>query len=237
VVQIVTLTGTLTDTSEDGVTTVSLGDVVDQLLNEDGLADTGTTEETNLSTTGVGGEEIDDLDTGDENLSSGGLLNELWGLAVNGSGMLGLDGTTLVNGVTSDVHDTAKSLRADGDGDGSTSVDSLSASDETLGTVHGNAADDTLSEMLRNLEDELLTVVLSLEGVENGRELGSIELDIDDGTDDLVNLTSTDAGSRRPSAADGESERSRSDGARSGREGRASRPGEGGNAALEHLAR
>jgi hypothetical protein len=28
VVQIVTLTGTLTDTTEDGVTTVSLGDVV-----------------------------------------------------------------------------------------------------------------------------------------------------------------------------------------------------------------
>lgn len=68
VVQIVTLTGTLTDTSEDGVTTVGLGDVVDKLLNEDSLADTGTTEQTNLTTTGVGGKQIDDLDTSDENL-------------------------------------------------------------------------------------------------------------------------------------------------------------------------
>jgi hypothetical protein len=46
VVQIVTLTSTLSDTSEDGITTVGLGDVVDQLLNEDSLADTGTSEQT-----------------------------------------------------------------------------------------------------------------------------------------------------------------------------------------------
>ena len=70
-VQIVALTGTLADASEDRVTTVGLGDVVDELLDEHGLADTGTAEETNLSTTGVGGEEIDDLDTGLENLGSG----------------------------------------------------------------------------------------------------------------------------------------------------------------------
>ena len=106
-VQIVTLTGSLADTGEDGVTTVSLGDVVDKLLNEDGLADTGTTEQTNLSTTGVGGEQVDDLDTGDENLSRGRLLDELRGVSVNGGELVGLDRTTLINGVTSDVDDTA----------------------------------------------------------------------------------------------------------------------------------
>ena len=61
VVQVVALTGTLADTGEDGVTTVGLGDVVDELLNEHSLADTGTTKETNLSTTSVGSEEVDDL--------------------------------------------------------------------------------------------------------------------------------------------------------------------------------
>lgn len=133
-VQIVTLTGTLTDTSEDGVTTVGLGDVVDQLLNEDGLSDTGTTEQTNLSTTSVGGEKVDNLDTGNQNLSGGGLLDELGSLGVNGQELVGLDGTTLVNGVSSDVQDTTKSGRADGDGDGSTGILSLVATDQTLGT-------------------------------------------------------------------------------------------------------
>jgi hypothetical protein len=65
VVQIVTLTGTLTDTSEDRVTTVGLGDIVDQLLDKHSLADTSTSEETNLSTTSVGGKQIDNLDTSD----------------------------------------------------------------------------------------------------------------------------------------------------------------------------
>ena len=134
VVQIVTLTGTLADTSEDRVTTVGLGNVVDELLNEDSLADTSTTEESDLSTTGVGGDKVDDLDTSDQNLSRGGLLNELRGLPVDGQVVLGLDGATLINGVTSDVHDTAKSRVADGDGDGSASVAGLGASDETLGT-------------------------------------------------------------------------------------------------------
>jgi hypothetical protein len=81
VVQIVTLTSTLTDTSEDGVTTVSLGNVVlermtlarcpldrksilgwthNQLLDEDSLSDTSTSEETNLTTTSVWGEQVDD---------------------------------------------------------------------------------------------------------------------------------------------------------------------------------
>jgi hypothetical protein len=191
----VTLTGTLTDTSEDGVTTVSLGDVVDKLLNEHSLTDTGTTEETNLSTTSVGGDEVDDLDTSDENLGGSGLLNELGGLSVDRSVVLGLDGTTLVDGVTSDVHDTAEGGSTDGDGDGSAGVSALGTTGETLGTVHGNAADDILTEMLLlkisarfldvlkhwctygNLEDELLVVVGGLERVQNGRELGGVELD------------------------------------------------------------
>lgn len=72
-VQIVTLTDMLADISEDGVTTVSLGDVVDQLLNEDGLADTSTTEQANLSTTGMDSQEVDDTDTSDQNFGGGGL--------------------------------------------------------------------------------------------------------------------------------------------------------------------
>lgn len=49
---------------------MGLGDVVDQLLNQHSLADTSTAEKTNLSTTSVGSEKIDDLDAGLEHLSS-----------------------------------------------------------------------------------------------------------------------------------------------------------------------
>ena len=118
-----------------------LGDVVDELLNQHSLADTGTTEETNLSTTSVGREEVDDLDTGLQDLSGSRLVDERRGVSVDGRKLDALDGTTLVNGLANDVHDTAESRSADGDTDGGTGVDDLLATNETLGTVHGNGAD------------------------------------------------------------------------------------------------
>mgnify|MGYP001558526469 FL=1 len=74
--KVITLTGTLTNTGEHRVTTVGLGDVVDEFLDKHGLTDTGTTEQTNLTTTSVRGKQVDDLNTGLENLGSSRLLNK-----------------------------------------------------------------------------------------------------------------------------------------------------------------
>jgi peptide chain release factor 1 len=167
VVQIVTLTGTLTDTSKDRETTVGLGDVVNQLLNEDSLSNTSTSKETNLSTTSVRSQQVDNLDTGNEDLSGGGLLGELRGVGVDGGVLGGLDGTTLVNGVTSDVHDTTEGTGTDGNHDGVAGIENLLTTDETFGTVHGNAADNVLTQMLGNLQHQLVSVVFGVEGIEN----------------------------------------------------------------------
>jgi hypothetical protein len=92
--------------------------------------------------------------------------------------------------------------------------------------------------MLRHLEDELLAIVLGLEGVKNGGELLGIELDIDDGTDNLINLAVTNTGRAGES---GEGRSAEVEGANSPtrhrREGRASRSGEGGNAATDERAK
>ena len=53
---------------------------------------------------------------------------------MDGSELGGLDGTTLVNGVTSHVDDTTKSSGTDGDGDGGTSILGDDTTGETLGT-------------------------------------------------------------------------------------------------------
>ena len=164
---------------------MSLGDVVDELLDEHRLADTGTTEETNLATTSVGRKEIDDLDTGLQDLSSSGLLDERRGVGVDREELDALDGTTLVNGLANDVHDATEGGGTDGDTDGGAGVDDLLATDETLGTVHGNGADRVLAEVGSDLEDETTTVeVDDLEGVEDGGKVFGLELDVDDGTDD-----------------------------------------------------
>jgi hypothetical protein len=45
-VEIVAFSGSLSDSCEHGVTTISFGDVVDKFLDKHGLADTSTSEKT-----------------------------------------------------------------------------------------------------------------------------------------------------------------------------------------------
>ena len=66
--QVVALTGALADAGEHRDAAEVLGDAVDHLLDEDGLADTGTAEQADLAALDVRGEQVDDLDAGPEHL-------------------------------------------------------------------------------------------------------------------------------------------------------------------------
>ena len=59
-VQIVTLTSTLADTSEHRVTTMGLCNIVDQLLDKHSLSDTSAPEKANLSSTSIWCKQVDD---------------------------------------------------------------------------------------------------------------------------------------------------------------------------------
>jgi hypothetical protein len=69
VVEIVALAGTLADAGEHGVAAVRLGDVVDELENDDRLADAGAAERAGLAALDEGADQIDDLDAGLEDLA------------------------------------------------------------------------------------------------------------------------------------------------------------------------
>ena len=74
VIEVVAFTGPLADAGEHRITAVRLGDVVDQFLNQHGLADAGAAEQADLAALGVRRQQIDDLDAGDENFSFGRLV-------------------------------------------------------------------------------------------------------------------------------------------------------------------
>ena len=168
---------------------MGLSDVIDELLNQHGLADTSTAEQTDLSTTGVGGEQVDDLDTGLQDFSGGGLLNEGWRVGMDRAELDALDRTPLVNGFTNDVHDTAQSTLSDRDPNRSTSIDDLLPTDETLGTVHSNGSDRVLAKVSSDLKDETTTVeVLDFESVEDGRQVIGLELYIYDCTNNSFDV-------------------------------------------------
>jgi hypothetical protein len=59
------------------------------------------------------------------------LINKFGSFGVDTTVSLGVDGTTFVNGFTDNVDDTTKDFLTDRNGDGSTSVNDLLATDET----------------------------------------------------------------------------------------------------------
>ena len=68
VIEVVALAGALADAGEHRHAAMRLGDVVDQLLDQHGLADAGAAEQADLAALAVGREQVDDLDAGDEDL-------------------------------------------------------------------------------------------------------------------------------------------------------------------------
>ena len=74
----------------------------------------------------------------------------MYGLVINafGSGLI-------VNGLTEYVEYSSESILSYGNGYGSSGSDSIHASDKTVGGSHCYASDRVVSEMLRNLDNQL----------------------------------------------------------------------------------
>ena len=106
--QVVSFARSLAHATEHGFTTVSLGDVVDQLLNDDGLADAGAAEETDLSALHEGSDEIDDLDSRLEDFGLRFQRDEVRALSVNRPAFdLGGNRRTVVDRLAEDVENSA----------------------------------------------------------------------------------------------------------------------------------
>jgi len=154
VVEIISFTGSLSDTSEDRVTSVHLGNVIDELSHQHSLSDTGTSEKSDLSSLGVRSKKIDHLNSGFKNLGFGRLVAEAGGIGVDGGGLLGLDGSSLVDRLSNDVHDASEGFGSDGNLDGASGVLDLLATNQSFGSVHSNGAHGVLSKCMGMKEEE-----------------------------------------------------------------------------------
>ena len=111
---------------------------------------------------------------------------------MDGSVLVSGDGTALINRLTNNVDDSSECFGTDGDHNGVAGIDDLLTTNETLSGVQGDSAHIVSTQMLRNLEDETRGSTLHLKGVENGRQ-GTLELDVDDSTDNLRNFSSSNS--------------------------------------------
>lgn len=109
---------------------------------------------------------------------------------MDGAELDALDGTTFVNGLSNDVHDSAQCRGTDRDLDGRACVNDFLTTDETFCTVHGNSADGVLSKVRGNFKNETTAgEILDFQGIENGRKVLSLKLNVYNSTDDRLDRT------------------------------------------------
>ena len=184
--QVVALARPLADAAEDRVAGVLLGDVADQFLDDDRLADAGAAEDADLAALGEGADQVDDLDAGLEDLGLGRLLVEGRRGAVDRQALGDRHRALLVDRLAQDVEDAAQGDLADRDRDRAAGVDDVDAAGKAVRGGHGHAADPVVAQVLLDLADDLHAVAAyDLDGVVDPRQLAGRELDVDDGAGDL----------------------------------------------------
>src|SRR5690606_20596822 len=152
VVEVDTFTGTLTHTGEHGETAVRLGEVVDQRHHVHGRAHTGTTEQTDLATLGEGADQVDDLDTGFQQIGTTGLLGIAGRRAVDAPLLVALNRAGFVDRLAQYVHDAAQGACTNRYGNGLAGVGHVQATLEAFGATHGDGTDDAVTQLLLDFQ-------------------------------------------------------------------------------------
>ncbi len=146
--------------------TSSVDDVVDQLLNEDRLADARAAEQADLAALGIRADQVDDLDAGLEDLGGRFLL-----LKRGASRWMGQRASTFFGMGWSSIGSPSRlKMRPRHASPTGTVIDApvstaFACALEAVGRAHGNAAHDVVADLLRDLRNELLAVQLQLDGV------------------------------------------------------------------------
>ena len=154
--EVVALTGALADAGEHRDATEVLGDAVDHLLDEHGLADAGAAEQADLAALDVRGQQVDDLDAGLEHLGLGLELVERRRLAVDRPALGDLErrlvGTS--SGSPRVLHTWPLVTSPTGHRDRAAGVGDLGAADQAVGRLHRDGADQVVAQVLGDLEGQ-----------------------------------------------------------------------------------
>jgi hypothetical protein len=184
VIEVVAFARALADAGKHRIAAVGLGDVVDQLHDDDGLADPGAAEQADLAALGIGRQQVHHLDPGDENRSLGRLLRVARRRLMDRPPLLVRHRPRLIDRVADHVDDAAERAVADRHRNRLAGVGDLLATHQSFARIHRNRAHRGFAEMLRHFEHQAVAAVGGFERVQDRRQL-VVEFHIDDGADDL----------------------------------------------------
>ncbi|CAB4582279.1 unannotated protein [freshwater metagenome] len=187
------LAGALTHAGEHRHTTVLRGHTVDHLGDENGLAHAGATEQTDLSTGQVRGEQVDDLHAGDEHALLRLERREVGSRAVDVPTLhVGELGVVVVEHLAPHVPHVTQHAVAHGHLDAVAGVAHRGAATQTVGGLHADGAHAAVTQLLGHLGQNLHVLSFDLHGeLERAVQLGEVpprELDVDHGAGDADDL-------------------------------------------------
>src|SRR5271155_937185 len=131
------------------------GDVVDQLLNDDRLADAGAAKEADLAALEEWLDQVDDLHARLEHFFMRRLLIERRSRTVNGHVDLCVDRAKLVDRLSDHVEHATKRLVSHGNGNRAALIDGIHASHHAFGGLHGDAAHAAFAQMLLHFKNHV----------------------------------------------------------------------------------
>ena len=94
-----------------------------------------------------------------------------------------------VHRLADDVEDPAQCRLADGDGNGLPGIDHVHAAHDAVGRAHGDGPDLVAADVLLDFRDQLSGIDLHGDRVIELGQLLGLELDVEDGSDDLHHFT------------------------------------------------
>ena len=158
------------------------GHVVDQLLNEHGLAHAGTAEQADLAALGVRLDKVNDLDARFQNVRSGHLLGKRGGGTVDlPAGSVGADRRLAVDGVAQHVEHAAQRGLAHRHGDAAAGGGNGQAPAEAVAAGHHDAAHRFVFQMLLHLHGVARAVCLHGQRLIDGGQAPLREMYVDHG--------------------------------------------------------
>ncbi len=153
--QVVAFAGTFAHAGEHGESVVTFGNIVDQLHDEHGLANAGTSEEADFAALAVGFEKVDYLDACGEDFGAYGEVVEIRRGLVDRTQVVAVKLGQLVDSLADDVEKTSFDLLACGHRYGAVEVLYFESSAQSVGTFHCNATGGILAYVLLYFENQV----------------------------------------------------------------------------------
>ena len=182
--EIVAFTRPLTHAGKHREAAVLGRHVVDQLLNDNGLANAGAAEQADLATLQKRLDQVDDLDARLKHLFRRRLLVERRCLTVNRHVNLCVHRAEFVHGLAEHVQHATQRLTAHRDRDACAGVDRLHAANHAFGRDHGDATHAAFAKMLLHFHHHVhrvrrhKAVTDNAQRLEDGRHVRLAELNV-----------------------------------------------------------